>query len=150
MVPISGFSEWGRILIIGWGCTFPVWISTHYAILERDTKFELVAFGLGMSKWTVRRRVIWPTVLPGFLSGARLGLGVGWLCIVASEMVGAIEDSVFDHGVGMLLWEKWTTSQMHQLGFAILLLGTLGLLSDALFRLLTQHRLSTQRKDGWH
>ena len=50
--------------------------------------FVEVAKSMGASKLQTIRYVIFPGSLPDIITGFRIGLGVGWMCLIASEMVG--------------------------------------------------------------
>ena len=57
------------------------------------------------------QKVILPAVVPSIMTGIRIGLGIGWMCIVAAEMVGVTSGGVGfyiwamgDVGVGLMAW----------------------------------------------
>ena len=65
-----------------------------------------------------------PAALPNILTGVRLSLGMGWLVIVAAEML------VGGRGIGYFIWNKWNNLDVAAIGVAILVVGAVGLLLD--------------------
>ena len=47
-----------------------------------------VAKTLGATRFDLIVQVILPSTLPSILTGIRIGLGVGWMCVIAAELVG--------------------------------------------------------------
>ena len=43
---------------------------------------------LGANAWTMLFLVILPAALPNIMTGARIGLGLAWVCVVISELLG--------------------------------------------------------------
>jgi len=48
-------------------------------------------------------KVTLPAALPSIVTGVRIGLGVGWMSVVAAEMIGGSAS-----GVGFFLWSMYT------------------------------------------
>jgi|Deesub1362A_J573_1020465.scaffolds.fasta_scaffold00202_23 NitT/TauT family transport system permease protein len=86
----TGFSnpvQAAQIFIVFVGAFFPCLLSVRE--FARSASKELIemarAFGAGDSE--IMRYIIVPSSIPGILSGIRIGLGVGWMSIVAAEML---------------------------------------------------------------
>jgi sulfonate transport system permease protein len=62
--------------------------------------------------------------LPSYLTGLRSGLGLGWMFVVAAELMGASK------GLGYLMVDGQTTSRPELIMGSILLFAALGKLSD--------------------
>jgi ABC-type nitrate/sulfonate/bicarbonate transport system permease component len=44
---------------------------------------------MGAGRWLFTREVLLPSALPYILSGMRIGLGTGWTCVIAAELITA-------------------------------------------------------------
>ena len=60
----------------------------------KDHEFDVVtaintAKCLGATRWLLITDVLLPASLPAILGGLRTGLGVGWMSLIAAELVGA-------------------------------------------------------------
>ncbi|MBK7081744.1 MAG: ABC transporter permease subunit [Betaproteobacteria bacterium] len=95
----------------------------------RGSKLISAAHSLGASQRLVVTHVILPAAVPSVIAGARLSLGVAWMSLVAGEIVGG------DAGIGWrILWYQ-EFFQMDHVMAGILIVGVLGLIADALLRL---------------
>ena len=88
-VAILGMGDKPAILVIFIGAFFPVLTNTVLGVAEISQELIDVAKTLGASRFRVLRRVIWPASLPHIFAGIKVGVGFGWMCVVAAEMVGA-------------------------------------------------------------
>jgi ABC-type nitrate/sulfonate/bicarbonate transport system permease component len=66
--------------------------------------------------------VILPAALPRLFVGYRLAVGVGFIVIVAVEMIAA------KHGLGGFLWHSWQILRIEEMYVALVLIGLLGIL----------------------
>jgi nitrate/nitrite transport system permease protein len=73
------------------------------------------------------RHVLIPNALPQIATGLRLAFGLGWLVIVAVEMLGTVL------GIGNDTWVAYNGRNYDQMMANIVWIGTLGLIVDALF-----------------
>ena len=90
---------------------------------------------LELSKTQQAFRIILPAIAPTIFTGMRISIGIAWLVIVAAEMViGGI-------GVGYFVWNEWNGLNLASMLFAIVVIGIVGLILDALINLLV-HRFN--------
>jgi len=66
---------------------FPIFINTVSGTHLIDKSHRLLGTSLSLSKWQTIRHIIWPSSLPHIFTGLRVGLGFGWMAVIASEMV---------------------------------------------------------------
>lgn len=92
-----GIGETTKVLLIFFSILAPVIISSTHGVLSHQLNRERAALSLGASQSQVFWHVILPTALPHILKGIRIGLGVGWSTLVASELVAA------DRGIGFMV-----------------------------------------------
>ncbi len=92
-----GIGETTKVLLIFFSILAPVIISSTHGVISHQLNRERAALSLGASQSQVFWYVILPTALPHILTGIRIGLGVGWSTLVASELVAA------DRGIGFMV-----------------------------------------------
>jgi sulfonate transport system permease protein len=91
-----GIFETSKIALIAAGVFFPVYLGVMGAILSVDRKIVEVGRAFRLSGPAMIRRILLPAVLPAYVVALRVGLGLGWMFVVAAEFMGASE------GVGYL------------------------------------------------
>ena len=80
---------WGPIIVIFIGVFFPLLSSVYFGVKSVDPVLLDAAKTQGAGKLNIFAKVILPYTVPFIMSGIRIGLGIGWMCIVAAEMIGA-------------------------------------------------------------
>jgi len=85
---LFGIGLTSHAFIIWLGAFFPILLNTYGSMKGTSQTFVEVAKSMGASKLQTIRYVIFPGSLPDIITGFRIGLGVGWMCLIASEMVG--------------------------------------------------------------
>jgi len=92
-VPIAilafGIGNKPAIAIVALGAFFPMWLGLHQGFAEVRTQHLLAAKSFGADARVRLFDVILPSVLPYAFHGFRLGVGLGWFCVVAAELMGA-------------------------------------------------------------
>jgi NitT/TauT family transport system permease protein len=80
-------SFWGPVGIVFVGVFFPVLLNVIFGVKRVDQKLIDAARTLGAKRSAVFAKVVIPTIVPYMMTGIKVGLGVGWMCIVAAEMM---------------------------------------------------------------
>jgi sulfonate transport system permease protein len=75
------------------------------------------------------RRILLPAVLPAYVVALRVGLGLGWMFVVAAEFMGASE------GLGYLLIDGQQLGKPAQIVAAIVIFAILGKTTDWLIEI---------------
>ena len=121
-----GIGEPPKVTLIALGAFFPVYLSLTSGIRGMDRK--LVEAGLACRKrgWRLIREVYLPATFPAYHVGLRSGLGLGWMFVVAAEIMGA------SRGVGYLLVDGQATGRPAIMIASILLFALLGKATDTL------------------
>lgn len=133
-----GIGEPSKITMIAVGVFFPVYLNIVSGIHGVDRKLIEVGKMYGLSTFQLIRRIILPASLPSFLVGLRSGLGLGWMFVVAAELMGASQ------GLGFLLTFGQNMSQPDVILASIILFALIGKLTDWLLKLLEQRSLQWQ------
>ena len=84
-----GIGEFSKVLLIYLAIFAPITIATAGGVRNVDPVKLRAAQSLGARRRQLLRYVIIPSALPDILTGLRIGLGVGWSTLVASELVAA-------------------------------------------------------------
>ncbi|WP_156897324.1 ABC transporter permease [Alkalicoccus chagannorensis] len=119
-----GIGEPSKVTLIALGVFFPVYLNVVGGIQSVDRKLVEVGRAYGLSQLQIIRRIILPASMPSFLTGLRSGLGLGWMFVVAAELLGASE------GLGYLLVLGQNTSAPAVILASIVLFAFLGKTTD--------------------
>ena len=127
-----GIFETSKIALIAVGVFFPVYLGVMGAILSVDRKIVEVGRIFRLSGPAMIRRILLPAVLPAYVVALRVGLGLGWMFVVAAEFMGASE------GLGYLLVDGQQMGKPDQILAAIIAFALLGKIADSLLVLSTR------------
>lgn len=119
-----GIFETSKVLLIAVGVFFPVYLNLASAIRDVDRKLVEVGRVYNLSHLQMVRRILLPAALPSYVVGLRGGLGLGWMFVVAAEIMGASE------GLGYLLTDGQMTGRTHVILAAIVLFALFGKATD--------------------
>ncbi len=84
-----GIGEASKIAVIAAGALFPILINTYSSVRSVKPIWIWRARSLGISEFEILYKVILPAALPGIFTGARLGMALAWVILIAAEMVAA-------------------------------------------------------------
>ncbi|MGF1553967.1 MAG: ABC transporter permease [Paracoccaceae bacterium] len=107
---------------------WPALINTALGVASVDKDLLNVAKVLRLSTWTKIRRVILPSALPLIFTGLRLSLGVGWMVLIAAEMLAQ------NPGLGKFVWDEFQNGSSDSLARIMVAVFTIGLIGFALDR----------------
>jgi sulfonate transport system permease protein len=124
-----GIFETSKVALIAAGVFFPVYLGVMGAILSVDRKIVEVGRTFRFSGFTMIRRILLPAVLPAYVVSLRVGLGLGWMFVVAAEFMGASE------GLGYLLIDGQQLGKPAQILAAIVIFAILGKTTDWLIEI---------------
>ena len=119
-----GIFETSKVALIAIGVFFPVYLGVMGAILSVDRKIVEVGRVFRLSGPAMIRRILLPAVLPAYVVALRVGLGLGWMFVVAAELIGASE------GLGYLLLDGQQLGKPAQILAAIVIFAILGKFTD--------------------
>lgn len=120
-----GIYETSKITLIAVGVFFPVYLNLMSGIQGVDRKLVEVGKVHRLNSLQLIQRVFLPATLPAYIVGLRSGLGLGWMFVVAAEIMGSSQ------GLGFLLVDGQTTGRPTIILASILLFAVLGKLTDA-------------------
>jgi nitrate/nitrite transport system permease protein len=85
---------------------------------------------LQLSWFTKVRKIVLPSSLKLIFTGLRLSLGVGWMVLIASEMLAQ------NPGLGKFVWDEFQNGSSSSLGRIMVAVFTIGFIGFALDRIM--------------
>jgi len=137
-----GIGESSKITLIAVGVFFPVYLNIVSGIQGVDRKLIEVGKIYNFTPLQLIRKVILPASLPSFFTGIRSGLGLGWMFVVAAELMGASK------GMGYLLVVGQNTFSPDLVLASIFLFAVLGKLTDSVLKIIEAKALHWQDSFG--
>ncbi|MBR2348436.1 MAG: ABC transporter permease [Candidatus Methanomethylophilaceae archaeon] len=124
----------GPVLVVFIGIFFPLLTNIIFGVKKIDPSLVDAARTLGANKVQVFTKVMAPSSIPYVMNGVKVGLGVGWMCIVAAEMYSPVAI-----GVGYCI-SNMCMSGMWDSTFAMLIvIAVLGILTTSLSEYLQKY-----------
>ena len=105
-------------------------INTAIGVTSVDKDLVNVGRVLQLPLWTRVRKIILPSALPFIFTGMRLSLGVGWMVLIAAEMLAQ------NPGLGKFVWDEFQNGSSDSLSRIMVAVFTIGLIGFALDRLM--------------
>ncbi|MEB3734984.1 ABC transporter permease subunit [Halopseudomonas pachastrellae] len=120
---------------------WPTLINTAVAVASIDKDWINVGRVIRLNWSTQVFKIAIPAALPMIFTGLRLSLGVGWMVLIAAEMLAQ------NPGLGKFVWDEFQNGSSDSLGrimVAVITIGIIGFLLDWLM-LTLQGLLSHQK-----
>lgn len=122
-----GDSELSSIFVIFICSVWPMLTNTAFGVASVRSDWINVARTHELGSLKTAMTVILPAAAPTIITGMRISIGIAWLVIVAAEML------VGGTGIGYVVWNEWNGLRLDRMIVAILLIGVMGMLLDAMF-----------------
>ena len=120
------------------GAVFPVFVSSFSAVRNIERTQINAALCLGASPRMVIFDVLIPASLPVIFPGLRIALGVGWMCVVAAELIAA------QSGLGYMIQQSRLLLQTAQVVTGMITIGIIGFAMNALMTVLERRLIPWQ------
>ena len=124
-----------QVFIIWIGAFFPILIDTTTGVKRTEPVHIDVAKTFGASEGQILSSIVVPSAAPEIFSGLRIGFGIGWMCLVASEMIGG------GLGLGYLVIIMQQAGRTGAVISSMLVIGAIGVLISYMFLLLERNAL---------
>lgn len=108
---------------------WPTLINTAYGVASIDKDLLNVARVLKLGWPTKVRKLVLPSAMPLIFTGLRLSLGVGWMVLIAAEMLAQ------NPGLGKFVWDEFqngSSASLARIMVAVVTIGLIGFLLDRL------------------
>jgi nitrate/nitrite transport system permease protein len=123
---------WTATLVVFMAALWPTVANTAFGVssIREDDLRVASLLELGWLRRLVK--VVLPGAAPAIVAGLRISFGSALVAVVPAEML------LGELGVGYLTWIEWNNLDISGVIFAILVVGVVGLLLDALFTVLSR------------
>ncbi len=109
---------------------WPTLINTAVGVASIDKDLVNVGKVLRLNWYTQIKKIILPSALPYIFTGMRLSLGVGWMVLIAAEMLAQ------NPGLGKFVWDEFQNGSSHSLGRIMVAVFTIGIIGFILDRIM--------------
>lgn len=109
---------------------WPTLINTAVGVSSIDKDLVNVGKVLRLNWSTQIRKIIIPSSLPYIFTGMRLSLGVGWMVLIAAEMLAQ------NPGLGKFVWDEFQNGSSNSLGRIMVAVFTIGIIGFILDRIM--------------
>lgn len=134
-----GVGDASAVYLIFLASFFPIVVASMNGVRNVPSMFRRAGRNFGLKPAALLAKVVFPAALPQIIVGLRIALGIAWLVVVAAEMIAV------DSGLGYLVIDARNSGKRYDLVVAaMLMIGTIGLALDLLFR-----RLESVKSIRW-
>ena len=120
-------------------CLWPTLINTAVGVSSMDRDLVNVGKVLRLGWFTTVWKIALPSAMPMIFTGLRLSLSIGWMVLIAAEMLAQ------NPGLGKFVWDEFQNGSSNSLGrimVAVFAIGLIGFLLD-------RGMLMLQRRVSW-
>lgn len=120
-------------------CMWPTLINTAVGVSTVDKDLINVSKVLRLGWFTKVYKIVLPSAIPMIFTGLRLSLSIGWMVLIAAEMLAQ------NPGLGKFVWDEFQNGSSNSLGrimVAVIAIGFVGFLLD-------RGMLMLQRRVSW-
>jgi nitrate/nitrite transport system permease protein len=109
---------------------WPTLINTALGVASIDKDLMNVGRVLQLGWFTQVFRIVLPSALPLIFTGLRLSLGVGWMVLIAAEMLAQ------NPGLGKFVWDEFQNGSSESLARILVAVFTIGIIGFLLDRIM--------------
>lgn len=107
-------------------------INTALGVASVNTDYINVAKVLQLSPLKKTFKILLPATLPLIFTGLRISLGVGWMVLIASEMLAQ------NPGLGKFIWDEFQNGSSNSLARIMVAVFTIGIIGFILDRIMVE------------
>ncbi len=115
------------IFTIGITALWPTLVNTAFGVAGVPQDHCDVARVFRFNRRKYVRHVLLPYSMTSIITGLRLSMGIGWMVIVATEMLAG------GTGIGFFVWDSYNNNNLAAVVSAILIIGVVGFVLDLAF-----------------
>ncbi len=123
--------------IIFLGCFFPILLSTISGVLAVDSILIDAARTLGAKEKDIFIKILIPGATPSIYTGVRIGMGIGWMTLVAAEFTGVKSG----YGLGYMIMIARDIQRPDLVIAGMVTIGLVGYMLDTVLRVMEARSL---------
>ena len=120
-------------------CLWPTLINTAVGVSSVDRDLMNVGKVLRLGWFSTVWKIALPSAIPMIFTGMRLSLSIGWMVLIAAEMLAQ------NPGLGKFVWDEFQNGSSNSLGRIMVAVFTIGIIGFLLDRCM----LMLQRRISW-
>jgi len=108
-------------------CLWPTVINTTVGVSSVSKDLLNVSRVLRLNWFTKTVKIVLPSAIPMIFTGLRLSLSIGWMVLIAAEMLAQ------NPGLGKFVWDEFQNGSSNSLArimVAVLVIGSIGFILD--------------------
>ncbi len=141
-IPLSilwfGIGIKSAAFIIFLGAFFPILLSMITGVRSIEPVLIEAARMLNADRRFIFLHVLVPGAMPSILTGMRIGIGIGWMSLVAAEFAGVKQG----YGLGYMIMTARDIQRSDEIIAGMLVIGAIGLGIDACLQMVEKHLVS--------
>jgi ABC-type nitrate/sulfonate/bicarbonate transport system permease component len=118
------------VFIIFLGAFFPILLSTVSGVLSVDTRLIEAARTLGARRRDIYLKILIPGSTPAIYTGARIGMGIAWMTLIAAEFTGVRSG----YGLGYMIMVARDIQRPDHIVAGMIIIGFIGYILDICLR----------------
>jgi len=126
IVLLVGFSRYAFIIWLG--AFFPIFIGTLLSVRGVNPTHIDVPRSFGAKRLYIIWKIVIPSTLPDIFTGMRVGMGIGWDCIMAAEMIGGENE-----GLGVMILKYAELIRIEDIIVGMIVIGAIGFFINEIF-----------------
>jgi sulfonate transport system permease protein len=134
-----GIGQLPKIILVALAAAVPLYLNLYSGIRSIDGRLYELGRVLGLTRRERLLNIVLPGAMPQALVGLRQSLGTAWLALVVAEQVNA------NAGLGFMISQATQFLRNDVILVALAVYAVLGLITDALVRLLERRALAWRR-----
>ena len=120
-------------------CLWPTLVNTAVGVSNIDSDLVNVSKVLRLKPLKHVQKIVLPASIPMIFTGLRLSLGIGWMVLIAAEMLAQ------NPGLGKFVWDEFQNGSSESLARIMVAVITIGVIGFMLDRVM----LAVQRVASW-
>jgi ABC-type nitrate/sulfonate/bicarbonate transport system permease component len=127
---------------------FPIAYSVRNSIKEIPVDTLLINKNRRLRNINTLYEIVWLGALEGVYKSVNIAIGIGWLVVVASEMIGTYSEGFWRGGLGYRLFRAYEHNDPNTMFFVLALFGGLGILSATIWERIYKNYIKKRDSNG--
>lgn len=119
---IFGLSDASTYFIVFLGAFFPIFTNTYFGVVSMPNIYRNIALSFEMGRMKFMTKILFFYSLPYIFTGLKIGMGVAWMSVIASELIAA------QSGLGYFIQQNRLLLQTDNVIIGMMLIGIIGYL----------------------